>query len=283
MATKEDGYMEYMIGVEDIRLQVYERGNRRSEIMIVFLHGGPGSGAKAIMELEAFQLLEKQYHCIYFDQRGSGRSLYDLRKGLSKAVLAHDVEMIIQDSKRRWKPTYIALWGGSFGGALACLANEICSLQMDCLLLSNPAICFSREQSLSLFHRMRKPMMQRLGIQDSMDETIPPEIWMQEKAFVSFVHSNQNPSNSLRHIQAMSSWFFLHDYHNALSSIEVPCLVLNGKEDPICDCQATIDAIGQLDNEWIYWHVLSPCGHAVFQDQKEEFVTYTSKFIQNVL
>lgn len=274
--------MDYRIQNDDVNIQVYERGNRQSATMIVFLHGGPGSGAKAIMEMKAFQELEKHYHCIYFDQRGSGQSVYDLQKGLNIEAIVHDVDVVIQDSRKRWKPRHIALWGGSFGGTLACLTMEYGKPDIDCLLLSNPAIYFSRKQALELFGRMQGSMAKRLGIEETTMGKTPEELF-KDPAFIEFIFSDKNPSNSLRHVQAMSSWFFLHDYRHSLSCIQLPCACLNGREDPICDCQATVDALSVAKNDRLYWKVLPDCGHAVFEERTDEFVMFLHEFLQDVL
>lgn len=71
----------YQIQSTDCLLQVYACASFASDTAIVFLHGGPGSGAQAIMELPAFRSLEEDALCIHFDQRGSGASTYDLKKG----------------------------------------------------------------------------------------------------------------------------------------------------------------------------------------------------------
>lgn len=92
----------YQIQSKDCLLQVYACGSFDSDTAIVFLHGGPGSGAQAILELPAFRSLEKDALCIHFDQRGSGASNYDLKKGLSIDTITRDVQRVIQDTKERW-------------------------------------------------------------------------------------------------------------------------------------------------------------------------------------
>lgn len=91
----------YQIQSKDCLLQVYACGRFDRGTAIIFLHGGPGSGAQAIMELPAFRALEEDALCIHFDQRGSGASSYDLKKGLCIDTLTNDVLRVIQDTRSR--------------------------------------------------------------------------------------------------------------------------------------------------------------------------------------
>ena len=114
----------YQIQSKDCLLQVYACGRFDRGTAIIFLHGGPGSGAQAIMELPAFRALEEDALCIHFDQRGSGASSYDLKKGLCIDTLTNDVLRVIQDTRSRWSVKRLYVWGGSFGGCLAALCLE---------------------------------------------------------------------------------------------------------------------------------------------------------------
>ena len=53
-------------------LYVYEWGNPKAKTPIIFLHGGPGSQCKDKHKL-VFD--PQSQHVIFFDQRGSGKSL----------------------------------------------------------------------------------------------------------------------------------------------------------------------------------------------------------------
>lgn len=81
----------YLIQNKLCFLQIYDKGNIQSNIAILFLHSGPGSGTQPIMDHVAFQTLEELYHCIYFDQGGSGNSSYDIRNGITIDEITTDV------------------------------------------------------------------------------------------------------------------------------------------------------------------------------------------------
>lgn len=100
----------YSINCHNINLQVYAQGNFQAKTAVLFLHGGPGSGAMPVIGLPAFQAFEKDYLCLHFDQRGSGKSNYDLKEGLSIELITDDVLTVVKDSKERYGFTSLFLW-----------------------------------------------------------------------------------------------------------------------------------------------------------------------------
>lgn len=276
--------MDLQVQANDILLQVYERGNLNSQNILIFLHGGPGSGAKALMELSAFTKLEQDYLCIYFDQRGSGNSLYDLRNGLSIKQLQEDVQAVIDHTILRHPHKCIILWGGSFGGVLACLYMErYGNHDVDALILSSPAICFDRKQSLALFDRTSTSMMKRLSSQaeqKQMDSTLTPEEILTQPEFQSFVFSNQNPSTSLRHIVAMTPWFFHYNATSCFQKLSLPTLLMIGEDDPICDAFELLTSLSTMQLPFLQQKSFKQCAHAVFEDCEDLFVQTIQEFIQ---
>lgn len=275
----------YLVESDDCVLQVYANENV-SDQTIIFLHGGPGSGAKAIFELPAFQALEQEYRCVYFDQRGSGNSEYDLKNGLSIDQICNDVAKIVRDTSSRFKQKQIFLWGGSYGGTLGCLYMQTIGSGIDGLILNNPAIFFGPEQAVTFFKRLRDNSLKRMpsefqnNQEVDVNEMIDPKAELQKKEFVDFVYSPYNPSKSLRHICAMSNWFFNHSYRSLFEKMQTPMLLMLGKEDPICGNDDAKETIENINNANIDLRVISPCGHAIFEDCPKEFVQYTREFLQ---
>lgn len=272
----------YFIESDGCKLQVYARGLHHTTA-IIFLHGGPGSGAKAIFELPAFQAFEDTYLCIHFDQRGSGESHYDLQQGLSIEQICMDVKTIVNDTIQRFGCKQVVLWGGSFGGALACLYMQHHGEGINAVILNNPAITFQRSQGIAFYERMRQSSLSRMpeNMRSIGANTNCPAEDLQDLNFKAFVFSQHNPSNSLRHICAMSTWFFNTTFEEAFKRIKIPTLLLLGKEDPICKNVDTIEVVEQIGNTHIEMHVLSPCGHAIFEDRADDFVCLTKTYLQN--
>lgn len=274
--------MEYSVQSKDCCLQVYERGREDCKELIIFLHGGPGSGASAIMELPAFQSLEQTYHCIYFDQRGCGGSTYDLQQGITIEQIVGDVMQVIKDCKSRYQPDKIFLWGGSFGAALAALTLECYPHAVDKLILSSPALFFSREDALTSFRNAQKVMHSRFSISSELSlglDRTPEEI-LQDEAFRKIIFSPMNPSNSLKHMQAMASWFYRYDYTSCIKGIQIPTLVLLGEKDTAINAMKIQKNIEGLQNEKLVLLTFPDCGHAIFQEEELAFVQLIEAFLQ---
>ena len=239
------------------------------------------------MELSAFQTLSQKFHCIYFDQRGSGLSEYDLRNGLSIETITNDVLQIVASIKERWGIQNLFLWGGSFGGCLASLCLERFAEQFCGVILSSPAITFCREEALEFYNLMKKPYTHRFN--DSVIKTFKtlddatPEEFFSIPQVRQFVYSDLNPSQSLRHICAMSSWFYQHSFKNMIKNIETPTLIMQGKDDPICQYQYIDNQIIKYNNPNIEYYLYDQCGHEVFIDKESEFIYNMEQFIRRVI
>lgn len=272
----------YVINNNGCNLQIYAKGKRDTSTSILFLHGGPGSGAKPIMDLPAFQALEKIYHCVYFDQRGSGQSHYDLTKGLTIDTITSDVKAVAMDIKQRWKHTQIILWGGSFGGTLAALCIEKFPTIFTGCILSSPAISFTRAQGVGFYERMAASYTARMEGEENGHQPMEPETFFSSPQTKEMIFSPRNPSNSLRHICAMSSWFFSHSFPHLFQETKIPMLVLQGKDDPICPYQYIDEQLTSHQYPQIKYYLIEHCGHAVFEDQQALFINYIQTFIQEV-
>lgn len=105
---------EEMLDVgEGHQLYVQQWGNKQAETIFIFLHGGPGSGCN-----DSHKLLfnPEKNRVIFFDQRGSGKSLPtgELKNNTTKQLIA-DIELIVQKLALK---TFV-LVGGSWGSTLA--------------------------------------------------------------------------------------------------------------------------------------------------------------------
>jgi pimeloyl-ACP methyl ester carboxylesterase len=277
--------MNYKLFSNNCELQIYAQGDLNSKTGILFLHGGPGSGAKAIMELPVFQSFHQDYCCIYFDQRGSGESLYNLQKGLSIQLITDDVSLVVNDMKKRFNLDKVVLFGCSFGGCLACLSIEQ-GVLVDKVILSSPAILFSRRQAIELFDGMKENYTSRVSSQfkkvlSSFEGK--PELFFKDDLISNYIYSKLNPSNSLRHTAAMSDWFFKHFFTDVIRNIKIPTLILQGEDDKICIAKNIVDVIHEAQNPNIEFQLYSNCGHAVFEDKEQEFITESKKFIKEEL
>lgn len=177
--------------------------------------------------------------------------------------------------------------GGSFGGCLAALCMERFPNEFSGVILSSPAITFSREQALDFYERMSEPYQKRMepSMQNELQplDDSTPETFFALSKVRDFIFSPQNTIHSIQHIAAMSSWFYNHVFPHLFDDASIPTLILQGKEDPICLYQNIDQQINMTTNKLIHYHLLEACGHAVFEDQKEIFIDLIKTFIEDTL
>lgn len=277
----------YTVQSKDCELQAYRRGNTDSNVTILLLHGGPGSGAMPIIKLSAFHQLEQAFQCVYFDQRGSGNSNYDIKQGLSKDAIIDDVHRMVEACKARYSQHKLYLWGGSFGAILAALYMDQYPNDIDGLILSSPVFTYSRTQSLMMFTQLKEEIKKRvkdpLGELNIYLKEHEPELFFQNVMVRELLYSKQNPSNSLRHLAAMSTWFFHQTYQMILANLQCPTLMLLGEDDSVCPAKLSLDMVKELHNPLLTYSCITSCGHSIFLDQEETFVSRIKDFIYTSL
>lgn len=95
------------------QLYVQDWGNKKAKIPIIFLHGGPGAG---IADKHKQRFIPEKQRIVFFDQRGSGKSLP--KGSLEKNTTSESVEDI-EKIARALKLEKFIITGGSWGSFLA--------------------------------------------------------------------------------------------------------------------------------------------------------------------
>jgi pimeloyl-ACP methyl ester carboxylesterase len=101
-------------------MRVLVEGNTSSGVFIVFVHGGPGSGASIYNSPYISNNIEDKYAIAYWDQRNSGASQGSSNgSNLTLGQMADDLKKVIQVIKSRYgQSSEIFVLGHSFGGLL---------------------------------------------------------------------------------------------------------------------------------------------------------------------
>lgn len=111
------------------RLYVQEWGNKQAKTAFIFLHGGPGSGCN-----DSHKLLfsPQKNRVIFFDQRGSGKSLPagELKDNTTDHIIK-DIELIADT----YNLSSFVLVGGSWGSTLALAYSISHPEKVDALVL----------------------------------------------------------------------------------------------------------------------------------------------------
>lgn len=275
------------IPAKGCNLNVTKVVNEGSNSVIVVLHGGPGSGAQPVMNLPAFQILEQTFSMVYFDQRGSGESEYDLTNELSVEQITDDVKCIVDYIKEEFKGKKVYLWGGSFGGLLGLLFLKKYPLAVDKAIISSPSILPSDEYTQrSMFHFLQEMssnflpdyLVNKIKALDTFGEDLSDI-----PGFSDWIKENKKPMEGYEgiwHAHAMRKWYMECDMRSSIKDIQIKTLFLMGMEDPFISAQVLIDAVEQYPNENVTLKTFSPCGHGVFDDCKDEFCKVCTDFYQ---
>lgn len=117
----EINYLE----INERKQYVLIRGKNISNPLLLFLHGGPGASATALLR-KFNQELEDDFTVVYWDQRGAGKSF---SKHISKEEITvenylKDLEWLVDYLKTRFEKEKVFLVGHSWGSRLGMYAIQ---------------------------------------------------------------------------------------------------------------------------------------------------------------
>lgn len=271
----------------NVELYTTIKGRFASKDILIILHGGPGSGAGCLLDLEAFKSLEEKYILVYYDQRGSGKSTYDVINGLEKEAIVEDLNVVVTYVKNRFKEKNVYLWGGSFGGYLGFLYLNKYKNSVKKYIASSPGMGFKtalNEESILAFvkiHKKKVPQeLVNIAISNLGKCKFKQEIF-NDKKMKDIIFSKENTLKSLKHIYAMKKWIFDTEIIDKLQSYtDIPILILQGDKDNICRYELINEALNKAQNRNITFIAYSNCGHNLFEDAKDKFVKDIVEFIE---
>jgi pimeloyl-ACP methyl ester carboxylesterase len=107
---------------KEATMPVVVRGKMDSDILILFLHGGPGGTAMKKIGTRAFNGLEEEFGVVYWDQRGAtGSQGGTQKKYMNLNQFIEDLDVLIDKIRNLYPTSQLFLmghsWGGGFGTA----------------------------------------------------------------------------------------------------------------------------------------------------------------------
>lgn len=212
----------------------------------VFVHGGPGAGSQSIEAL-AGKGLEENLQMIYLDQRGSGRSASDPNKNYTLDRLVLDLEELRQQLHlERW-----VVMSHSFGGLIATAYAQKYPQHVQGLILVNSILSLpaSMESTTAYGYTLlptatrpplepAAPLPQRFGMVMSLLN--------QQQLMSKLMYANDSTEARLKRatkgvaanrdfatvlFQSGAITGYLQDFAVASASLNMPVLVLSGRED----------------------------------------------------
>jgi proline iminopeptidase len=270
--------MEGFTSTTPVPLYWVSHGPSGGERLLV-LHGGPGAHHDYLLP----QMLDlaRDRECLFYDQRGGGRSRHDDdRAPITWESQVRDLECVA----REFALEPLTIVGYSWGALLALLysvqaAHGHASPPPARLVLVDPAPVsrawraefeaeFTRRQQSAAVQAMRDELAAS-GLRES-----DPAAFRQRTFALSvagyFAHPaaarTLTPFRVTGRVQ-QSIWESLGDFDltAALRDVRCPALVVHGRQDPI-PLESSESVAAALDAEWV---VLDDCGHVPYVEQPE--------------
>ncbi len=255
---------------------------------LVVLHGGPGAHHDYLLP----QLLElaQTRDCLFYDQRGGGRSRTDDRAPITWRTHVEDLTAVL--AELHTGP--LTLVGYSWGAMLAALytveaaAGRAGPMPARLVLISPAPLSrawraqfeaeFARRQSGPEVAALRESLVAS-GLRDS-----DPEAYKQRTFELSVAGYFANPARArdltpfrvTGRVQ-QSVWESLGEFDliPALAALTIPTLVVHGREDPIplASAEAAANAL-RAERVW-----LEDCGHVPYVEQAAALFAAVASFL----
>jgi proline iminopeptidase len=267
--------------MDEVAREVDVRGVRLFERRVghgpplVVLHGGPGASQDYLRP--GFDRLGRGRTLVYYDQRGGGRSPVAREVPVDWREHVADLEAL----RHAWGLERLSLCGYSWGGLLAMLYATTHPERVARLALVSPAPAWRAARDAferDFAARTMAPALQaeRAALRESGLRERDPAAFQQRLFELSvapyFVDVGKVGALTPFRITGRTQqevWASLGDYdlRPALATLELPALVLHGREDVI-PYGAAEEAARLLRAEW---ELLSPCGHCPHVEMPEAF------------
>jgi proline iminopeptidase len=251
---------------------------------VVVLHGGPGASHDYLLP----QLLDiaATHDCLFYDQRGGGRSKTDDRTPITWEVQVADLARVLAETGEH-APTIV---GYSWGALLAMLytieaaAGRVAPLPKRLVLLDPAPIsrAWRREFEREFAARQNSAAMATLraalaaaGLRESDPDAYRQRTFeLSIAGYFSDPHraSDLTPFRVTGRVQ-QSIWESLGDFDlsptlHKLRALRIPTLIVHGRQDPIplASSQAAAVAMGAA------LVTLEDCGHVPYVEQHEQLM-----------
>ncbi|HEX5111914.1 MAG TPA: alpha/beta fold hydrolase [Saprospiraceae bacterium] len=265
---------------------------------VYVLSGGPGINPTYMQPI--CDELSKTYQTILVHQRGTGKSHVEVNKeNINIDLYSQDIRAI----KEKLHHQKIILLGHSWGGMLSMHYATTYPDDVDQMLLISSGGC-----SMNFYHYFGNNIRSRLSeedkafvalldeyfnkvwdlpmsdsLRDALNWLATEEVNIMTKAYFydkSLAATNRTSVADInfRVLETMVQSLFAADWDLApkLKNINIPTLILQGRQDPI-DLETARVIQAAIPNSKLV--ILEKCGHFPWIEQKEEFFGALQKFI----
>ena len=260
---------------------------------LVIIHGGPGLDHSYL--LPQMEALANNFKLIFYDQRGSGRSIATPDSAsMTMDMFVSDLEAI----RSHFNLHELNLLGHSWGALLATnyaftYPDKVNSL----ILTSSPGVssesmvAFNQEIAKRTIPDVQEALQQLMGMEaftaaepEAMEEfvrlTFQP--YFHEKKMIdslSLHFTNLTAKNLLPIYTTLLSYLMSYDHSGSLGNIDCPTLIIHGNDDPI-PLRFAYDLCDHLTNAEIL--VIKESGHFPFIESPESYFRGLNDFLARV-
>jgi proline iminopeptidase len=263
-------------------VEIFERRNGSGPV-VVGLHGGPGASHDYL--LPGFDALAEGRTLVLYDQRGGGRSPLprDAKAGWEEHVA--DLHAL----KEAWGDAPLNLVGYSWGGLLAMLyaVRHPCSVGRLALVSPAPAWREARAEYERRYAEItngpwaqeERRKLRESGLRERDLAAYQRRLF--ELAVIAYFKDPARVSEltGFRLVERVQKevWASLGDYdlRPALRKLEVPAVVLHGRDDviPWASAQETAECLGAE------FHLIPDCGHVPYVEGFDTFRRVLDAFL----
>lgn len=263
---------------------------------IIIIHGGPGMMDSSYL-LPQMLDLAKTNQVIFYDQRGSGKSLET--KINTELMNLEQFTQDLDDLRKSLDLDKVTLLGHSWGGIIAMDYAAKNPDHVSKLILLSPApadhigiIAFEKacEEKTKNIAQEIAPIFTSSTIEKLDIEEIKR---LYRQVFVNYVYESKDAAkisldfdkksavSSIKSMEVLVETTWMHPNFNLLpklKQISAPTLIIHGKNDLIAS--TSIEQIGEtIPNAKIIY--LAKCGHFPFIEQPEETFAAIHEFINH--
>jgi proline-specific peptidase len=255
----------------------------RTKPTLVLLHGGPGFDHSVLRP--AFSQLSDIAQIVYFDQRGSGRSVESDPNTWTLAQWGDDVKGLC-DALGIEKPIVL---GVSYGGFVAQSYAVRHPNHTAGLILSNTAAHMDFETVYSAFERFGGVEAGRIARAYWEDPSV--ENWNRYAAICLPLYNSRPPHDvdwkkrAVVQTEVGTSFngpYNEHgrmDFRQSLKAIKCPALVLGGGRDPITPMSFSETLVACLAPSQVQFERFEECGHPVHVDDPSRAFAVIRSFL----
>lgn len=263
---------------------------------IIVLHGGPGLDQSYLLP----QMLElgKNHKVIFYDQRGSGKSL---ETNINPSYINIDAfTRDLEALRRQLGIKKFILLGHSWGGLLAMNYASMYPDNLAALILLSTAPADFRGQQafVNEFSKRTQPIKNEISPlfnYQEFEKLTAPEISKLYRSLFSVYFYDPNDAieltlnmsaasakSGVKIMEVMSKTSWLRPSNNLFPQLEklnVPTLIVHGKEDivPIWTAQEIKEAIPQVK-----MFSLEKCGHFPYIEKPDEVFFQINRFLTDI-